>query len=149
MLSASLATVKELTSDTSSTFLGPRGDHARGKVNNGNGGDGVWFDLFGKTLPVFGLRTLFAWSLTLLIATPITIIVIIYLLIAHDKFYFFTPFTPHGNSGVDGELVIIHGWRGASRWPITFIVASGLTFGAALLVAKVNPLIVYSSLYAL
>lgn len=147
MVSASLSTLKSLTSDTSDTFNSARGDNERGKVKNGKGSDGVWFDLFGKGFAVFGLRTLFAWSLTFLIACPLAAILIIYLLVQHDKFYFFSATTHHGDSE-DGELVPLHGWRGAFRWPLTFVAASGLTIGSGLLIAKINPLIVYSSQYA-
>ncbi|UKZ83905.1 hypothetical protein TrVFT333_011720 [Trichoderma virens FT-333] len=40
------------------------------------------------------------------------------------------------------------GWRGFFRYPLALIFAAGLTIGAVLLVAKVNPLIIYSSGYA-
>ena len=72
MLSASVATMRSLTSDTSSTFDAPRADKDLAKVKNGRGSDGVWFDIFGGVFAVFRLRTLFAWSLTILIAGPIT-----------------------------------------------------------------------------
>lgn len=146
MLSASVETLKYLTSDTGSTFDGPRRDEAKGKVRNGKGTDGVWFDLFGRSLAVFGLRTLFAWSLTLLIAAPLILFVISYLLIRQDKFYLFTGTIER--QGVEGDTVSLKGWRGASRFPISLIVAAALTVGAAFLLRKVNPLIIYSSPYA-
>ncbi len=148
MLSASVATVKSLADDTSKTFDSPRGDRARGKVRNGKQTDGVWFDLFGSAFPVFGLRTLFAWSLTFLICCPLAIILIMYLLVQKDKFYFFSGTTEHGNTGHDGEVISLNGWKGFARWPIAIIFSSFLTFGAGLLLAKINPLIVYSSQYA-
>lgn len=149
MLSSSVATVKKLASDTSKEFNGPRGDKARGKVHNGRGSTGVWFDLFSKSFAVFGLKALFAWSLTFLICCPLAIILVIYLLVQKDKFYFFSTNTEHGNSGEDGELVHIGGWKGAFRWPLALVVSSALTFGTGLLVAKFNPLIIYSSQYAM
>lgn len=148
MLSASLSTMKYLTSDTSDTFLGPRGDGAKGKVKNGSGTDGVWFDIFGKVFPVFGLRTLFAWSLSLLIASPLVLILIIYLLIRKDKLYYFSSYAPGSENGEISHPVSLQGWRGFFRFPVTLVVASGLTIASAYLIAKVNPLIVYSSRYA-
>ncbi|KAF4626090.1 hypothetical protein G7Y89_g12071 [Cudoniella acicularis] len=146
MLSASVETMKYLTSDMSNTFLGPRGDNATGKVKNGSGSDGVWFDLFGQVFAVFGLRTLFAWSLTLLIASPLILLVVSYILIREDKFYFFTgSIKPAGH---ESEAVSLGGWRGAFRFPVAFVVAAALNVGAAFLLKKFNPLIIYSSQYA-
>ncbi|KFZ08927.1 hypothetical protein V501_05771, partial [Pseudogymnoascus sp. VKM F-4519 (FW-2642)] len=147
MLSTSVSTVEALSSDTSGTFNSPRGDNAWGKVKNGKGSDGVWFDLFGKGFAVFGLRTLFAWSLTFLIACPLAIMLIIYLLIQEDKFYLFSSSVP-SQDGSDEADVPLNGWRGAFRWPLTFIVATALTVGSGMLVVKVNPLIIYSSQYS-
>ncbi|KFY18756.1 hypothetical protein V493_08364, partial [Pseudogymnoascus sp. VKM F-4281 (FW-2241)] len=147
MLSTSVSTVEALTSDTSGTFNGPRGDDSRGKVKNGRGSDGVWFDLFGKGFAVFGLRTLFAWSLTFLIACPLAIILIIYFLVREDKFYLFSS-SVWSQDGSDEADVHLNGWRGAFRWPLTFVAATVLTVGSGLLIVKVNPLIIYSSQYA-
>jgi Peptidase family M28 len=146
MLSASVETVKYLASDTSGKFAGPRGDGATGKVNNGSGTDGVWFDLFGRAFAVFGLRTLFAWSLTLLIATPLILLLISYLLVRQDKFYLFAGAVKP--AAHESEAVSLQGWQGAFRFPISFIVAAALTVGAAFLIRKFNPLIIYSSQYA-
>ncbi|OBT76782.1 hypothetical protein VF21_04473 [Pseudogymnoascus sp. 05NY08] len=147
MLSTSISTVEALTSDTSGTFNSPRGDNSFGKVKNGKGSDGVWFDLFGKGFAVFGLRTLFAWSLTFLIACPLAIILTIYLLIREDKFYLFSSSVP-SQGGSDEADVPLNGWRGAFRWPLTFIVATALTVGSGMLIVKINPLIIYSSQYS-
>lgn len=147
MLSASVSTLEALSSDTSGTFNSDRGDNARGKVKNGKGSDGVWFDLFGKGFAIFTLRTLFAWSLTFLIACPLAIILIIYLLVREDKFYLFSSSVP-SQGGTDEADVHLKGWRGAFRWPLTFVAASALTVGSGLLVAKINPLIIYSSQYS-
>jgi len=145
MLSASVETLKYLTSDTSNKFLGPRGDNST-KVKNGHGSDGVWFDLFGRAFAVFQLRTLFAWSLTLLIASPLILILITYFLIRFDKYYLFSgAVKPEGN---ENETISLQGWRGAFRFPIVVVVSSALTVGAAYLLRKVNPLIIYSSQYS-
>ncbi|KAG4030306.1 hypothetical protein MFRU_012g00480 [Monilinia fructicola] len=146
MLSASVATTRSLTRDTSNTFVGPRNDDKIGKVSNGKGSDGVWFDLFGIFFAVFKLRTLFAWSLTLLIAAPLILFAVSYLLNRQDKFYFFTgsisPKDP------ESEPVSLGGWRGAFRFPITLIITGAITFGCASLINKINPMIIYSSPYS-
>lgn len=146
MLSASVETMRYLTFDTSDTFTGPRGDNDADKVKNGRGTDGVWFDIFGTVFAVFGLRTLFAWSLTLLIASPLILALVSYLLIKKNKLYFFTGSVKQ--EGQDSESTPLRGWRGAFRFPIAFVISSAITFGAAFLVTKFNPLIIYSSQYA-
>jgi hypothetical protein len=146
MLSASVETIRHLTSDVSNTFTGPRGDNASGKVNNGRGSDGVWFDLFGGYFAVFGLRTLFAWSLTLLIASPLILLLLSFILVKKDKFYLFTgSIQPVGH---ESEVVSLKGWRGLTRFPVALIVSGAVTVGAAFLVVKYNPLIIYSSQYS-
>jgi hypothetical protein len=148
MLSASLSSTRALTSDTSSTFLGPRGDGAKGKVKNGSGTDAVWFDIFGKGFVLFALRGLFAWSLTLLIASPLILLMVTFFLIRRDKFYFFSTKAYPTEDPENAEPISLYGWRGFTRFPVAFVLASGLTIGSAFLVKKVNPLIVYSSHYA-
>lgn len=145
MLSASVETMKYLTSDTGSEFDGPRGDDSPTKVKNGHGSDGVWFDLFGRTFAVFRLRTLFALSVTILVVAPLTLMFITLVLIRYDKYYFFATSV---EAGGDKEPIYLGGWRGAFRFPITLIVSGGLTVGAAYLLRKVNPLIIHSSKYA-
>lgn len=145
MLSAAVATMESLTSDTSDTFTGPRSDGESGKVKNGRPTEAVWFDLFGIVFPVFPLRGLFAWSLTLLISSPLILILISYLLIRSDKFYFFSAYPPAQG---DGVRVSLYGWRGFTRFPVAVVISSALTIGSAFLVRKINPLIVYSSYYA-
>ncbi|TGO46036.1 hypothetical protein BOTNAR_0618g00030 [Botryotinia narcissicola] len=146
MLSASVATTRSLTKDTSNTFLGPRGDDKIGKVSNLKGSDGVWFDIFGTVFAVFKLRTLFAWSLTLLIIAPFMLFAFSYLLNRQDKFYFFAGSIKAKNP--EDEPISLGGWRGAFRYPITLIITSTITFGCASLINKINPMIVYSSPYS-
>lgn len=148
MLQASMYTVKALSSDTSDSFIGPRGDGAEGKVKNGSGTDGVWFDIFGKGFALFDLRGLFAWSLTLLIASPLLFILVTFFLHRQGKFYFFASNGPQADEGAEAVPVYLYGWRGVFRFPVAFIIASALTIGSAFLVRKVNPLIVYSSHFA-
>lgn len=145
MLSASVETMKYLTSDTSGTFVGPRGDNATNKVKNGHSSDGVWFDLFGRVFAVFGLRALFAWSLALLVASPLILILVTFILVRNEKYYFFAgAVKPEGD---DGEMVSLDGWRGAFRFPVVLIISAALTVGAAFLMRKINPFIIYSSQY--
>ncbi|KAI0865955.1 hypothetical protein F4860DRAFT_525037 [Xylaria cubensis] len=147
MLSNSLHTMRSLSGNTGDTFIGPRGDQNRNKVHNGRGNSGVWFDLFGKSLALFELRTFFAWSLTLLIATPIILAAITYLLVRRDKYYFFSA-TVSPYEGAVLDPVMLGGRKGIFRFPFALAVAGALVVGSAYLVTKINPLIVYSSEYA-
>ncbi|KAI1180824.1 hypothetical protein F4777DRAFT_585271 [Nemania sp. FL0916] len=147
MLSNSLHTMKVLSGDTGQTFIGNRGDQDRNKIPNGRGNSGVWFDLFGETLAVFELRTFFAWSLTLLIAAPLILVTLTYLLTRQGKYYLFSStVSPHGDDALDP--VTLGGRKGIFRFPFALIVAGALVVGSAYLVTKINPLIIYSSEYA-
>ena len=146
MLSASVETMKYLTSDAGDEFGGGRGDNSTTKIRKGHGSDGVWFDLFGKVFAVFSLRALFAWSLSLLIASPLILIVLTILLVRFEKYYFFAGSVKPDDE--EGEYISLEGWRGAFRFPIVLVISSALTFGAAFLVRKINPFIIYSSQYA-
>jgi hypothetical protein len=146
MLSASLHTIMNLSGETGNTFDGPRADGARGKVPNGSPSDGVWFDLFGKGLVLFNLRGMFAWSLTVLIAAPLILFLITYILVSLNKYYFFTS-SVRTYDQPDYDPVVLGGWKGLFRFPFALIVSVSLTFGASFLVKEVNPFIVYSSEY--
>ncbi|KAH6841022.1 putative zinc metalloprotease [Chaetomium sp. MPI-CAGE-AT-0009] len=147
MLSASIHTATQLSSDTGNTFIGPRSDGASGKVHNGSPSDGVWFDLFGKGFVLFGLRGMFAWSLTVLIATPLILMLLSYLLHRADKYYLFSSSVKPGDQP-DDEALPVGGWKGFFRFPFALVVAGSLTIGAAFLMRKVNPFIIYSSRYS-
>ena len=147
MLSASIHTATRLSSDTGDTFIGPRPDGARGKVHNGSPSDGVWFDLFGKGFVLFGLRGMFAWSLTVLVATPLILVLVSYLLHRADKYYLFTSSVKIGDQP-DDEPVSVGGWKGFFRFPFALVVAGSLTLGTAYLMKKVNPFIIYSHRYS-
>ncbi|KAK3325408.1 hypothetical protein B0H66DRAFT_599572 [Apodospora peruviana] len=144
MLSATIHTSQRLSSDTGDTFSGPRGDGARGKVANGRPSDGVWFDLFGKGFVLFGLRSMFAWSLTVLVASPLILILATYILHKMDKYYFFSSRVRIS----EDETVSVGGLRGFFRFPFALAVAGALTLGVAFLMRKVNPFIIYSSRYS-
>ncbi|KAI9833013.1 MAG: hypothetical protein M1819_003845 [Sarea resinae] len=142
MLSSSITTVKGLSSDTSSTFDSDSSP-SRGKVNNGKGTNGVWFDLFGRTLALFQLHTIFAISVTLLVVAPLMLLTVSVILRQYDKMYLFSSTTTF-----QLVSVTLHGWRGVFRFPAAFIVASAIVVGLAFLVTKANPYIIYSSEYS-
>src|SRR5205809_22328 len=102
--------------------------------------------VFGRAFAVFRLHTLFALSLTLLIVSPLAIFVVFFLLQKRDKLYLFSGKASSETSL--GDPIPLHGWHGLTRFPIALIVASGAVIGLAFLITKVNPLIVYSSQYA-
>lgn len=146
MLSAADSTVAYLSSDTGDTFVGTRPDGARDKAPNGRGNDGVWFDILGKGFVLFGLRGMFAWSLTVLIASPLILIVVSYLLVQTDKYYLFSA-SVRTYENPDYEPVSVGGWKGFFRFPFALGVAGALTLGSAFLLRKINPFIIYGSPY--
>lgn len=145
MLSAAIATMNGLTSDTSSTFDGK--DSRKGKVASGKGTSAVWFDLFGQAFAVFRLKTLFALSVTLLVVAPLSLVVIGAILHHVDKLYLFSSTKDHHHPDGD-STVAIQGWRGIARFPIAFVLATAAVLGLAFLVTGVNPFISYSSPYS-
>ncbi|KAJ4302080.1 hypothetical protein N0V88_002216 [Collariella sp. IMI 366227] len=150
MLSAALHTTRKLSGNTGETFIGPRPDGARGKVHNGRASDGVWFDLFGKGFVLFGLRGMFAWSLTVLVATPLILVLVTYLLHRADKYYLFSSAVKVGGEQADeGEALTVPlgGWKGFFRFPFALLMAGSLTLGAAFLMRKVNPFVIYGNRY--
>lgn len=147
MLSAARASTEKLSQTTSTTFSGERSDGRKDLVQNGKQAAGVWFDMFGNAWVVLALRGLFAWSLTLLVATPLILFAITYVLIRKDKYYFFArDIKTHHDIGDDP--IAIGGWKGFSRFPLAFIFAAALTIASVFLLAKFNPFIIYSSSYA-
>lgn len=146
MLSNALATVKAMTADTSSDFQATQ-DRRSGKAPAGHGTDGVWFDLFGLVFAVMRLPTLFALSVTLLVAAPVLLIILEIFLYRSDKWYLFAR-KQYLHSTDDDEAVQFGGWRGFFRFPIAFAVATVAVVGLAFLITKINPFILYSSQYA-
>ncbi|PNY29796.1 Peptide hydrolase, partial [Tolypocladium capitatum] len=133
MLSAALATTKKLSRTTSTIFNSDQSGGRKDSVQNSRMIEGVWFDWLGIAWTAFPLSGLFAWSLTLLITTPLVLFIIIWLLIRKDKCYFFAR---------------VRGWTGFFRFPLALTFAGALTMGSIFILAKFNPLIVYSSGYA-
>lgn len=144
MLSAAIATMQGLSSDTSSTFDGDA--TVPGGVKAGSGTDSVWFDLFGKTFAILRLHTLFAISVTMLVVTPLILIGLNVWLSKIDRWYLFAR--KSYPSSEEDDFVSIYGWKGFFRFPIVFVVATAALVGLAFLVTKINPYITYSSQYS-
>ncbi|PSN68190.1 putative zinc metalloprotease [Corynespora cassiicola Philippines] len=147
MLSAAIATTSGLAGDTSSRFSGDDPERSDGKVDAGTGNDAVWFDIFGKAFVIFRLHTLFALNVTLLVVAPIFLIALTVAISKTDKNYLFAR-KKYVHSSDDDQPVQLNGWRGFFRFPIVFSVATAVVVGLAYLIVRVNPLIIYSSPYA-
>lgn len=147
MLSAALASTEQLSQTSNTVFSGDRRDGNEKKVQNGKPTKGVWFDIFGNAWATLALRGLFAWSLTLLVATPLILLVVTFLLARKGKYYFFARDVKI-HSELNDDPVRIGGWKGFSRFPLALVFAGALTIASTLLIAKFNPLIIYSSAYA-
>ncbi|KAJ4263005.1 hypothetical protein NW762_006618 [Fusarium torreyae] len=147
MLSAALASTEQLSKTTGTIFSGDRSDGNSDLVQNGKQAEGVWFDIFGAAWAVFALRGLFAWSLTLLVATPLILIAFTYILARKDKYYFFAR-EVKTHHDINDDPVSLGGWKGFFRFPFALIFAGALTIASTLLLAKFNPLVIYSSGYA-
>lgn len=144
MLSAAIATMQGLSSDTSSTFDGDA--TVPGGVMAGSGTESVWFDVFGKAFAIFRLHTLFAISVTMLVVTPLILIALNVWLSKIDRWYLFAR--KSYSSSEEDDFVPIYGWKGFFRFPIVFVIATAALVGLAFLVTKINPYITYSSQYS-
>ncbi|KAK1838332.1 peptidase family m28 family [Colletotrichum chrysophilum] len=144
MLTNSLAAVDHLQKDTSSFTGDSPAEGDKRKVSSGHPTEGAWFDMFGQGFAALELRGLFAWALTLLIVTPLILVLVSYLLSRNDKYYYFSR-----NAKVDADdaSISLGGWKGFFRIPLAFVFSAGLTLAAAFLTHKVNPEIIYSSEY--
>lgn len=144
MLSSALATTKELTKK-GGAFEGSRGKN--GKFHIGSESYSFFFDLLGLVFAVGKLNTLFAISVTLLVAGPVLLLLLEVLLRKSDKWYVFAG-KRYLNSSDDDECASIHGRRGFFRFPIAFIASTAVVVALAYLLTKINPYILYSSEYA-
>lgn len=144
MLSAAIETTKALTGDTGDEFEGERGE---GLVNSGNGSQGVWFDLFGRAFAVLQAHTMFALSITLLVVSPIALLLTLFVLYKADKFYIFTGGRLYHHPDGDEEVPLF-GWRGFFRYPFILVASSAVPVAFAYLLTKYNALIVSSSEWA-
>ncbi|KAG8534054.1 uncharacterized protein KY384_000897 [Bacidia gigantensis] len=132
MLSAALATTKDL--------IGTSEDYSMKS-------DGVWFDLFGSAFVVFRLHTLFALSVTLLVIAPATLAAIGAFLYRSDRQYILSG-SSRPRDLDNSEPVSIKGRRGVFRWPVAFIISTAVVLALAVLIVRVNPLVIYGSPYA-
>lgn len=135
MLSGTLASTKSLT--------GAAGDAVEKSQT-----DAVYFDLFGDSLVLFALRGLFAWSLTILIVSPLLVGLLLYLLYKFDKDYLFRASVDQPESADADSKIDIGGWKGFFRFPAALFVAGSAVYGTALFVCKVQAFAIYSNLYA-
>jgi hypothetical protein len=135
MLSSALATTKQLTSHPLRSDFDPK---------NNPGSPGVWFDLFGERFAVFQQHTFFALSITLLVAGPITLGLVMALLHAADKMYLLSGTRRY--HAIDGdEKVSLNGWRGLTRFPIIMLFSCAAPVALAYLLFKENEFIIHSS----
>lgn len=105
--------------------------------------------MFGRTFAVFRLHTIFAWTITLIVAPFVGICITMHLLTHAKKLYFFsnTPLYPPPPDYSRAPKTT-RGWRGFFRFPIAVALASAAVIGMAFMFNKVNPMIIYSSQYS-
>lgn len=138
MLSTALSTTKAMTWYVGDDFEG-----------SSSGSDGVWFDVLGSAFAVMKLHALFAVSVALLVAGPITFILLEVLLVRQGKWY---PFArkgiPNGPDDDDELPIALHGFRGFFRFPLSGAIAIAAAVALAFLLTKINPYIIYRSPFA-
>lgn len=105
--------------------------------------------MFGRTFAVFRLHTIFALTITLIVAPFAGILITMHHLTHVKKLYFFsnTPLYPPPPD-YSRAAKTTRGWRGFFRFPVAFVLASAAVIGMAFLFNKVNPMIIYSSQYS-
>ena len=140
MLSAALATTKSML------------NHGAYGAETDEGSESVYFDLYGRALGLMNLNVLVDISIGLLVLGPLLLLIVVFFLVQRDKWYIFAgkaysdPLDPHTP---DEQVAIdLRGIRGFFRTPVSLILAAATAIGLALLQAKTNPLIIYSSPYA-
>ena len=142
MLSSALATMKSLTSDDSLAF-------PKSKPGTPAGSAAVWFDLYGMVFAVFQLNTLFAISVSLLVAGPLILIAFQITLTRAEKWYPFSRKWRPKHEDTDETLLglSLDGFRGFFRPIVTMVVSTAVVVALAFLLTKVNPFVIYSSEY--
>lgn len=162
MLSGAMATMTYLSSERGDEFVaGDKADVGGGQAHIGSNGssrtdDAVWFDVLGRFFAVFSLTLAFAVSVALLLVGPVVLLLLSWAVAKSDRWYFFATKIPPTQSDIrdsdddqhdEPEAVKFYGWYGATRVPVALTLASGLVIASALLLHKVNPLIVYRGIY--
>ncbi|KAK6338641.1 hypothetical protein TWF696_009452 [Orbilia brochopaga] len=133
MFETSLASVTGMAADDSYTFI----------QGSGRKHTGVWFDMFGRGFAVFQIKDTFILSMCLLTITPFFIFLTVYFLTRSEKFYLFAS-SPGSNTPLPPKLELA-GFKGFWRPIIAIVLAAAAVVGVSLLIAKVNPMIMYSS----
>lgn len=113
------------------------------------------FIVFGRIFVVFKLQSAFVATIALLIAPPLVLLLTLWGLNMSGKMYLFSNLPVASFRDVSTRSVAsafrgwttTRGWRGFTRYPISFIFGTAITLAAAFLVNKVNPFVVYSSMY--
>lgn len=95
---------------------------------------------------MFRLHTIFALTITLIVAPSIGILATMHALSHAKKLYFFSNTRLPSNHLRTAKTT--RGWRGFFRFPLAFVLASAAVIGMAYLFNKVNPMIIYSSQYS-
>ncbi|EPS39509.1 hypothetical protein H072_6650 [Dactylellina haptotyla CBS 200.50] len=133
MFETSLASLTGMAGDSSYTFI----------AGNGRKHTGVWFDMFGRGFAIFQIGDTFIWTMCLLTITPFFLFFFIYLLAKSDKLYLLAS-SPKSNGPLPPKLELA-GSKGFWRPFIAIALSSAAVIFMALLIAKVNPMIMYSS----
>jgi hypothetical protein len=107
---------------------------------------GVWFDILSQFFVVTGLSELFAGSVTLLVSTPLLLLLITFILQRSDKYYFFS-FKKNVCEEAALEPVILDSTRGIFRFPIALITAIGVVVASVFLLHAYNPFAIYTHEY--
>lgn len=107
---------------------------------------GVWFDVLSQFFVVTGLSELFAGSVTLLVSTPLLLLLITFILQRSDKYFFFS-FKKNVCEEAALEPVILDSTRGIFRFPIALISAIGVVVASIFLLHAYNPFAIYTYEY--
>ncbi|KAK6497140.1 hypothetical protein TWF506_004615 [Arthrobotrys conoides] len=133
MFETSLSSLVGMAHDGSYTFV----------PGSGRKHTGVWFDMFGRGFAIFQISDTFIWSMCLLTITPFFIFGLFYLLASSDKLYLLAS-SPKSNGPLPPKLELA-GCKGFWRPFVAILFSTSAVVGTALLIAKVNPMIMYSS----
>ena len=146
MLAAAFHTVKSMSNDVSDSF--EKGNHNE-NAQSQFGTVPVWFDMFGQAFVLLQLHSLFAISVTLLVVSPLILAALMFILKFANRWYLFSRHVYCHSSGEGDEPVEIKGFRGFSRYPLAFIIATATVVGEAFLITNCNAPIIQSSPYSI
>jgi len=143
---SSIDSVWHMLGQALDTVKGMSEDKTDDDALEGRTAPGVWFDILGDSFGVFRLPTIFALTMCLLTITPVLLGAVVFILFQRKKLYLFSK---AGKDATGSPLVPLSGWKGFFRYPIAFILATGIVSAIAYLIYKVNPMIAYSSTEAI